>query len=81
MDGDALIIPQQRLVRILSRIREKMPWIQRIGIYGNAKGILRKTEEELAILRGLGLGIVYFGLETGERSYCRTSGKRTRPNE
>ena len=66
MDGDALIIPQQRLVRILSRIREKMPWIQRIGIYGNAKGILRKTEEELAILRGLGLGIVYFGLESGD---------------
>ncbi len=66
IDGDALIIPQQRLVRILSRIREKMPWIQRIGIYANAKGILRKTEEELAILRDLGLGIVYFGLESGD---------------
>ena len=66
IDGDALIIPQQRLVRILSRIREKMPWIQRIGIYANAKGILRKTEGELAILRDLGLGVVYFGLESGD---------------
>ncbi|MGA3115225.1 MAG: radical SAM protein [Syntrophobacteraceae bacterium] len=66
IDGDALIIPQQRLVRILSRIREKMPWIHRVGIYANAKGILRKTEEELAILRDLGLGVVYFGLESGD---------------
>jgi len=66
IDGDALIIPQERLVRILSRIREKMPWIHRVGIYANAKGILRKTEEELAILRDLGLGVVYFGLESGD---------------
>ncbi|MFZ0930007.1 MAG: radical SAM protein [Syntrophobacteraceae bacterium] len=66
IDGDALIIPQQRLVRILSRIREKMPWIHRVGIYANAKGILRKTEEELATLRDLGLGVVYFGLESGD---------------
>jgi radical SAM superfamily enzyme YgiQ (UPF0313 family) len=66
IDGDALIIPQQRLVRILTRIREKMPWIQRVGIYANAKGILRKTGEELAQLRELGLKIAYFGLESGD---------------
>ena len=66
IDGDALIIPQQRLVRMLTKIGEKMPWIQRVGIYANAKGILRKTEEELARLRDLGLKIVYFGLESGD---------------
>jgi len=66
IDGDALIIPQQRLLRILTRIREKMPWVERVGIYGNAKGILGKSDEQLAALRGLGLGIVYFGLESGD---------------
>ncbi len=71
IDGDALIIPQQKLVRILSRIREKMPWILRVGIYANAKGILRKTEEELSQLRGLGLGIIYFGLESGDEQVLR----------
>jgi radical SAM superfamily enzyme YgiQ (UPF0313 family) len=65
IDGDALIIPQQRLVKIMSSIREKMPWIQRVGIYANAKGILRKTDDELAQLRDLGLGVVYLGLEIG----------------
>jgi len=66
VDGDALIIPQDRLVRILRRIREEMPWIRRVGLYGNAKSILRKTPEQLAELRELGLGIVYQGLESGD---------------
>ncbi len=64
-DGDALIIPQEKLVWILSRIREEMPWIQRVGLYGNAKSILRKSPEQLDQLKGLGLGIVYLGLESG----------------
>lgn len=65
-DGDALILPQKRLVRILSRIREEIPWIRRVGLYGNAKSILRKRREELEELRELGLGIVYMGLESGD---------------
>lgn len=65
-DGDALIIPQPKLRWIFTRIREEMPWIQRIGLYGNAKSILRKSPEELQELRGLGLGIVYLGLESGD---------------
>lgn len=65
-DGDALILPQARLTQILSRIRERMPWIQRVGLYGNAKSILRKSSQELEELRDLGLGIVYLGLESGD---------------
>ena len=29
-DGDALIIPQKRLVKILKRIRERLPWVERV---------------------------------------------------
>lgn len=65
-DGDALILPQPKLVRLLARIREEMPWIQRVGLYGNAKSILRKTPDELDELRELGLGIVYLGVESGD---------------
>jgi radical SAM superfamily enzyme YgiQ (UPF0313 family) len=79
IDGDALIIPQNRLVRILTRIREKMPWVQRVGTYGNAKGILRKTDEELAVLRDLGLGIVYFGLESGDAQVLKDVNKGHTP--
>jgi radical SAM superfamily enzyme YgiQ (UPF0313 family) len=65
-DGDALIIPQKRLVPILKEIRRQLPWVNRVGVYANSKGIRMKTPEELKELRDLGLGIAYMGLETGD---------------
>jgi len=66
MDGDALIIPYRRLVWILERIREHLPWVKRVGAYANTKGIKMKSEEELLRLKELGLGILYMGIETGD---------------
>jgi radical SAM superfamily enzyme YgiQ (UPF0313 family) len=65
-DGDALIIPHARLLRILKAIREHLPWVTRVGLYANAKSIDRKTGEELAQLAEWGLGIAYMGLESGD---------------
>jgi radical SAM superfamily enzyme YgiQ (UPF0313 family) len=64
-DGDALIIPQERLIRILGLIRTHIKGVKRVGTYANAKSILRKTINELVALRELGLGIVYLGIESG----------------
>ena len=65
-DGDALILPQPRLVAILEQIREKLPWVERVGAYANPKNIKAKSIEELKQLHDLGLGIVYLGLESGD---------------
>lgn len=65
-DGDALIIPQKRLVSILSDIRQRLPWVTRVGAYANAKSLKLKTSQELETLRSLGLGILYMGLESGD---------------
>jgi len=65
-DGDALIIPQKRLLNILTEIRAQLPWIKRVGVYANTKGIRMKTPEELKALHDQGLGIAYLGLETGD---------------
>lgn len=65
-DGDALIIPQKRLVRILEQIRDRLPWVKRVGLYANTKGIRMKTDDQLSELRQLGLGIAYMGLESGD---------------
>jgi len=65
-DGDALILPQKRLVRILGEINEKLPWVKRIGTYANTKSIKLKSIEELKELRELGLTIAYMGLESGD---------------
>ena len=64
-DGDALIIPTTRLAEIFSSIRDQLPWVNRISLYGNAKSILKKNLEELARLKDLGLDRIYMGLESG----------------
>ncbi len=70
-DGDALIVPQARLLRILEAIRSGLPWVTRVGAYANAKSLRRKSLDELKELRRLGLGIVYMGLETGDDETLR----------
>jgi coproporphyrinogen III oxidase-like Fe-S oxidoreductase len=77
MDGDALIIPQKRLVWILERIREHLPWVKRVGLYANAKSIRMKGDEELKHLKALGLGIAYLGVETGHPDLLKTICKGT----
>jgi len=64
-DGDVMSLPQQRLVDLFTRIREKLPWIKRISLYANAKNGLRKSLADLEELKGLGLNRVYLGLESG----------------
>jgi radical SAM superfamily enzyme YgiQ (UPF0313 family) len=66
MDGDALIIPQKRLMRILEWIKEHLPRVRRVGAYANVKGVKKKSLEELKQLRENGLGILYYGVETGD---------------
>jgi len=66
MDGDALIIPYRRLTWILDTIKEHLPWVTRVGVYANTKGIKMKSQEELIHLKEMGLGIIYMGIETGD---------------
>jgi radical SAM superfamily enzyme YgiQ (UPF0313 family) len=65
-DGDALIIPQKRLLKILLEIEKQLPWVTRVGIYANAKSLKMKTLDELKELKAHGLGIAYMGLESGD---------------
>ena len=65
-DGDALIIPQKRLLTILKEIEKQLPWVTRVGLYANAKALNMKTVDELRELRSHGVGIAYMGLETGD---------------
>lgn len=65
-DGDALIIPQKRLVAILTAIKEKLPWVTRVGTYANTKSIRMKSDAELKELHDLGIKIAYMGLESGD---------------
>jgi len=64
-DGDALILPQNRLEGVLADIRQRLPWVTRVNAYANAKALARKSDAELFRLRELGLSTIYLGLESG----------------
>lgn len=66
-DGDALVIPQRLLVPIVELIKDSFLKLERIGIYGNTKSILKKSVEELKALKALGVGIIYLGVESGDQ--------------
>jgi radical SAM superfamily enzyme YgiQ (UPF0313 family) len=66
MDGDALIIPQKRLIWIMDMIRQHLPWVRRVGAYANTKSIKMNSPEELGELKKKGLGILYLGVESGD---------------
>ncbi|MFQ6078435.1 MAG: radical SAM protein [Thermodesulfobacteriota bacterium] len=77
MDGDGLIIPQKRLMWILDRIKEHLPWVRRVGVYANSKGVKKKSLEDLIQLRKNGLGIVYLGVESGDDEVLKSVNKGT----
>lgn len=71
-DGDALAIPQPRLVEILQAIQSGLPEVIRITSYANAKSVARKSDDELRELRALNLKLFHMGLESGDdETLCR----------
>lgn len=66
MDGDALIIPQEKLVWILENIQEHLPRVKGVGSYANVKSISMKSPEDLVELKKLGLDLLYLGVESGD---------------
>ncbi len=70
-DGDALAAPPEVLAEVLAAIRDALPSVQRVGLYGDSRSILRHGVDGLERLRRDGLGIVYFGPETGDPETLR----------
>ncbi len=65
-DGNALVIPQKRLVEIMEYLNKKCPRLERINMYANIGDVLRKGVGNLRVLRQLGLQMVYIGFESGD---------------
>ena len=50
-DGDALVLPTERLLKILETLRTYFPNLERVASYSAPGDILRKSVEELTALR------------------------------
>ena len=65
-DGDALVLPTHRLMRILEAIAEHMPSVERVSSYCLPRNLKRKSVADLAALRQAGLQMAYIGAESGD---------------
>tara|TARA_B100001250_G_C19764552_1_gene774102 strand:- start:506 stop:1231 length:726 start_codon:yes stop_codon:yes gene_type:complete len=65
-DGDAMVLPTHRLLRILEAIAEHIPSVERVTSYCLPRYLKRKSVEELKELREAGLAMLYVGAESGD---------------
>ncbi len=65
-DGDAMVLPTHRLLRILEAIAEHIPSVERVTSYCLPRNLKRKSVEELKELREVGLAMLYVGAESGD---------------
>ena len=64
-DGDALAAPTEHLLAILQNLHAAFPRLERVASYALPVNLLKKSTDELVRLREGGLGLLYYGIETG----------------
>lgn len=64
-DGDAMALSVKRLKAILISIRTYLPSVTRVSSYCLPRNLIKKSVEELAELKELGLELLYVGAESG----------------
>ena len=74
-DSDALVYPYPKLVEILQYLNEKFPYLERVSAYATPQDILRRTVEELKVLKDLKLAILYVGVESGDDAVLKRVNK------
>ncbi len=65
-DGDALVLPTRRLLKVLNAIRSHLPAVRRVASYCLPRNLRRKSVDELRELAAAGLSIAYVGAESGD---------------
>jgi len=74
-DGDAMMLPFDRLSSILTLIRKYLPQVSRVSSYCLPRNLKNKTVQQLAELKALGLTLVYVGCESGDNEVLRLINK------
>jgi len=65
-DGDPLVLSTQRLLRILTKLKDTFPNLSRVSTYASPSNLARKSSAELKELYEAGLTLLYVGIESGD---------------
>lgn len=65
-DGNTIVMKTRELVEIFTYAGELFPRLERITVYGSARFIVKKSLDELRLLREAGLKRIHSGMESGD---------------
>jgi radical SAM superfamily enzyme YgiQ (UPF0313 family) len=64
-DANSLVLKTDHVVEVLTYLRKKFPFVERITTYARSKTLSKKSVDELRSLHRAGLSRIHIGLETG----------------
>lgn len=64
-DANSLVIKPSYLIEILTHIKRRFPWIERITSYARSHSLARIKDDDFKKIREAGLNRIHVGLETG----------------
>lgn len=79
-DGNAFHNSTERLVKIITYVKENIPTIKKFRMDAAISDIKNKTDEELKLLSDLGVDILYIGIESGLDDVLQFMNKEHRTN-
>jgi len=71
MDGDAIIMKTEDLLRVLRKLYDTFPSLEKVTLYAGPRSTLSKSPEELKALHEAGLSRAYLGVESGSDTVLR----------
>ena len=74
-DGDAVVLSTDKLLRIISKLKETFPRLQRISSYASPRNLNAKSLSELKELKDAGLSLLYVGIESGDNQVLKQINK------
>ncbi len=80
-DSNSVIMKSEDLAEIIRFLYETFPSIERVTSYARAKTLVKKSMEDLRLLRDAGLTRLHVGLETGDAELLEIIQKGATPEE
>ncbi len=74
-DANSLIIKPSDLVEILTHLKMRFPWIERITSYARSHTIARISDDNLKAIKNAGLNRIHIGLESGSDTVLKMTQK------
>ncbi len=81
LDGDALAMPNSKLLPVLKKLNKSFLNLSRISAYANGYNITKRSARELKELSDYKLTLLYMGLESGNQDILNRCGKTSSVEE